>query len=183
MTRRRAELRRTKAGADDGVAVVEMAIMLALLLLLAVGALPVFSLLLGHVDLGRATAEGLRFATKVEANPCTAGTDGCTFEEATSACSYDLRRRPSANEVEAYLRAATGNDALVVSVHAPGDPATTRQPCNSSPGTPIAVTAAYDHDLGIFGSLANAASSLGGNGPMFTDNTLNVRSTAIGTEE
>lgn len=182
MIRLRAELRRTRR-ADDGIAVVEMAIVLALLLLLAVGALPLFSLLLGHIDLGRATAEGLRFATKVEANPCSAGTDGCVFELPASGCTHDTRRRPSADEVEAYLRAGTGNDALVVRVHDPADPATTLQPCNSRPGTPIAVTASYDHDLGIFGSLANAASSLGGNGPMFTDNTINVRSTAIGTEE
>lgn len=168
---------------DDGVAVVEMAVVLGLLLLLAVGALPVFSLLVAHTNLGKSTAEGIRFATKVERNPCVAGTADCVFDQSATGCLSDARRRPSAAEVTAYLVAATGNAALDVQVHPPDDPSATLQPCNSDPGDPVAVTAAYDHDLGIFAAAANAASALTGGGPMFTNNQVRVTSTAVGVQE
>ncbi|HVL98493.1 MAG TPA: hypothetical protein VM324_04290 [Egibacteraceae bacterium] len=160
-----------------------MAVVLGLLLVLAVGALPVFSLFVGHTTLGRATGEAVRFATKVETNPCVAGTPGCVFDQPGSGCPLDARRRPSVAEVEAYLRAAAGNPSLEVRVHDPADTNVQRQPCATGPGTVVAVTAAYDHNLGVLASLANTASRLVGNGPMFTGTTVRVVATAVGVEE
>lgn len=166
---------------ERGTAAVELALIGTLLLLVAVASLPIFSLLAANRDAGQVAAEGLRFATKAQANPCQPGADGCVFE-IPGPCPT-LTRRPSAADVERYVRTSFGDESVTVIVHVPGDPETLVQPCTALPGTQLAVTASYDHDLGVLAAAANGATRLVGGEPLFPDDQARVTATAVGVEE
>lgn len=166
---------------EGGVAAVEFAIVTSVLMVVAFVALPVFHLMLVNVDTGRAAGEGLRFATKAQANPCDAADSACVFEPDPS-CS-DLRRRPSSADVQAYIRQSLDDPSVTVTVHDPADPTLVHEPCEALPGTHTAVTVSRDQDLGAFAAVANAGSSLVGDEPMFVDNTVMVSATAVGYQE
>lgn len=170
MTRLRSE--------ERGIAAVELGFVMVLLLLVGLVTLPLFQLMLAQTDVGRGASEGLRFATKAQANPCRASDPACVFEP-DPACR-DLRRRPSIAGTQAYVRATLGNPDATVTVHDPDDPTVARQPCASTPGSRMAVTVTFDHDLGALAGAANAASSLVGRPPMFPNRTATVTTTAVG---
>lgn len=174
-------MRITRLSGERGVAAVEFAAVISALMLVAFIALPVFQLMLVNVDTGRAAGEGVRFATKAMANPCSAADSACVFEP-DPACN-DLRRRPSAADVQRYVRQSMDNPSVTVIVHDPADATATHNPCAQVSGTPTAVTVTDVHDLGAFASVANMASSLTGNAPMFSEKTVTVTATAVGTQE
>lgn len=163
---------------DRGIAAVELGMVMALLLLVGLVTLPIFQVMLAQTDAGRGASEGLRFATKAQANPCRASDPSCVFEP-DPACR-DLRRRPSSAGVRTYVRETLGDPAVEVVVHEPGDPTTTREPCTATPGSRLAVTVSSEHDLGALAGAANAASSLVGRSPMFPEKTVTVSTTAVG---
>lgn len=171
-------LRRPLCSGERGAAAVEMGVLTAVLLLLAVATVPLFQLLLAHIDLGRGAADGLRYATKARANPCSASDPACEFEP-DPACR-DLRRRPSAAGTQRYVRQALADPTVSVTVHQPDNPTALREPCAAAPGSRLAVTVTDQLDLGVLAAVANAASSLVGNAPMFPDETVTVSTTAVG---
>lgn len=174
-------MRVRRLSGERGVAAAEFGIVVSALMVMAFVALPVFQLMLVNTDFGRAAGEGLRFATKAQANPCDAADSACVFEP-DPACS-DLRRRPSRADVEAYVRRTLDDPSVTVTVHDPADPTLQHEPCAELSGTHTAVTVSADHDLGAFASVANAASSLVGSEPMFADKTVTVTATAVGYQE
>lgn len=170
MTRLRSE--------ERGIAAVELGLVMALLFVVGLVTLPLFQLMLAQTDAGRGASEGLRFATKAQANPCRASDPGCVFEP-DPACQ-DLRRRPSSAGVQAYVRETLDDSAVAVTVHDPGDPTAELEPCTAMPGSHLAVTVSSVHDLGPLAGAANAASSLVGRSPMFPEETVTVSTTAVG---
>lgn len=179
--RARRMMRARRLSGERGVAAVEFAAVVSALMVVAFVGLPVFQLMLVNVDAGRAAGEGVRFATKAMASPCDAADSACVFEP-DPACG-DLRRRPSAADVQRYVRQSMDDPSVTVTVHDPADPTVTHDPCAEISGTPTGVTVTQEHDLGAFAGLANAASSLVGNEPMFPEKTVTVSTTAVGTQE
>lgn len=163
---------------ERGIAAVELALVMVLLLLVGLVTLPLFQVMIAQTDAGRGASEGLRFATKAQANPCRASDPGCVFEP-DPACR-DLRRRPSSAGVRAYVRDTLDYPEVAVTVHDPDDPTTLLEPCAAVPGNRFAVTVTSEHDLGALAGAANAASSLVGQPPIFPDETVTVSTTAVG---
>lgn len=163
---------------ERGIAAVELGLVMALLFLVGLVTLPLFQLMLAQTDAGRGASEGLRFATKAQANPCRASDSSCVFEP-DPACR-NLRRRPSSAGVRAYVRQSLDDADVTVTVHEPGDPTTRYEPCTAVPGNRLAVTVSSEHYLGALAGAANAASSLVGRSPMFPEKTVTVSTTAVG---
>jgi hypothetical protein len=160
---------------DRGVAVVEFAIVAALLALLATALWPLYALLDTHLDLGRATGAGVRYATKVAPNPCRAGGADCPFSDASGPCAV-LRRLPSRVDVEHRVADALGARPDVVV-------AVSTVPCASRAGTPVTVSAAVAHDLGVLADSVNALAALVGEEPIFPSASISVTATASGLVE
>lgn len=159
---------------DEGVAAVEMAVVLTLMLLIAFGAVPLWRMGAAYHKASRVSAETLRFATAVTAHG-TRATPTAT-----------LRRRPTAAEVAAFAQQAAGTTPVTVSVLiCPGDGSscTAGDPSSARSGDGITVSVATDVDLSAVGSLANAVASLGGGGPVAPAGVVTMTSTAHGREE
>lgn len=160
--------------ADQGSQAVELALVSLVLLLVATAAVPLLQLGLAQNRLGRASAEGLRFATRALPNPCRAGEAGCPFTD-LAGCPSTLRRRPSSNEVTEYVRQAAGSPAgLTVSLD--------HVPCESNSGQQIVLTVSHEYELGPMADAANRVAQLvAGRAPLPA--TVEVRSTITGFEE
>lgn len=174
MARRLARLR----SEDRGIAAVELGMVMALLLLVGLVTLPIFQVMLAQTDAGRGASEGLRFATKAQANPCRASDPDCVFEP-DPACQ-DLRRRPSSTGVRNYVRETLDDPAANVIIHHPDDVTALLEPCTATPGSRLAVTVTVERDLGALAGAANTASSLLGKPPMFPEETVTVSTTGVG---
>lgn len=124
---------------DDGVSTLELALVLPVLLLLLATALPLVVAGWQYLVLTRATAHGVRYASRVEAN-------------ARLLPDGTLTRRPSAGEVADYVQEAAHPIALE-SVEV--DP----EPSRSLPGEPIRVTVRYEVTIPLAG-VANQIKSL-----------------------
>ena len=163
-----------KRRADDGVAAVEMAIVLTLMLLLSFGAVPLWKMGAAYHKVSRVSAETLRFATAVQAH----GT--------RSAPGATLRRRPTAAEVAAFAQQAAGDTVVsVVVLVCPDDGATCAagDPSSAGAGDGITVSVSTDVDLNALGSIANAVASVGGGGQIAPQGVVTMTSTAHGREE
>ena len=167
---------------DAGVAAVEMAVISTVLLLLAFGALPLFSMGRAYQSTSSAAADSLRYATGVDAN---------AHSTTTSSGTVVISRRPTADDVTRFAQAATGDAALSVVVKvcpdgnraacaAPSDPS---RPLTAASGDTVTVTVTKVVDLSLFGSLANAIGTLVGNGDIYPNGNQSISSTSTGREE
>jgi Flp pilus assembly protein TadG len=160
---------------SDGVAAVEMAIVLLLLMVLAFGAAPTWRMGAAYHTASRVSAETLRYATAVTAH----GT--------RSAPGAVLRRRPTAAEVAAFAQQAAGSTVVtVVTLVCPDDVAAScaaGDPSSAGSGDGITVSVSVSVDLNALGSVANALGRLGGGGAIAEQGVVTMTSTAHGREE
>lgn len=142
-----------------GTAAIELALFLPLLVFVAVAATGIVRLVLDTSHLDHVAQAGARYATRA----------------APGADRGEYRLRPTAAEVEAYVRAIA--DMPIESVEVAPDPST------ALPGTAITVTVHARRDLGIVASSANALGRVVAGGPVFTDGGIGLSSTAVMREE
>jgi hypothetical protein len=159
-----------------------MAIISSLLMLLAFGALPLFALMHAYQKVNGASADTLRYATSVDANPHVVRTNA----DGTQVIS----RRPTRDDITRFAQAAADDStlAVAVTVHV-GSSATARaaaaddDPLEALSGDTVVVTVSKDVDLSLLGSVANATTSLVGQGDVFPHGIQTMTSTASGREE
>ncbi len=160
------------ARADEGVAAVEFAIVATLFMLLAFGALPLYSMARGYQRVVAASSSVLRFAASVDANGTNTG--GC------------YTRRPSAGDIAAFVddptlvTAAEFSQDSVTWLAWPADPCVAPR---VTTGDDVRVRVSTDVDLGVLGPVANAVGSLVGAGSIAPEGVLTMTSTASGREE
>lgn len=151
---------------DDGTAAVEFGLVATVLVLLLTLAAPLGGLLGAHVETGRATAEGLRFATKVQSNPGHPhGYAGCS----------DMRR-VSTSQVAERVRESLGMDEVTVTT-------VPEELCDAAAGQFITVQVRRPHDMGVAGAAANRAAGLFSSGPVFPNQQTTVSAEAHGVRE
>jgi Flp pilus assembly protein TadG len=181
MTRR--AVRRLPARGDDrGLAALELGIFTSVLLLLAFGALPLYSMLHSYQRMARTSAATLRFATSVPANG---------FRNAGSGT---LTRRPSYDQIAAFARDTANDPAVVVDVSvckgatctdltAATNAAVRAAPIPAASGDTVRLTVKTTVDLSLLGRVANAASRMTGQGAVFPENDKTIAATAAAREE
>ncbi len=147
---------------DDGIAAVELGLILPLLLLLLTAVVPIVKASWEYMGASRAVAHGIRYASRVDVNARTSASG--------------LTRRPSPAEVEQFVRdAASPLDLSSVEV----SPA----PNERMPGDVITVRASYVVSYGPLAAIANTVSEdLFGKGPLLPDNK-EITVSARGREE
>jgi Flp pilus assembly protein TadG len=164
---------------DRGVAALEVGILVSLLLLLAFGALPLYSMLAAKQKVSKASAATLRYATAVASN-------------ATRKPGGALSRRPTYDEIQSFARDAADDSDLDVTVTvcqgATCTDITADSPNHASPiparaGDTVHLTVRTTVDMRVVGAVANAATSISGGGDVFPDGLLTVSSTASAREE
>lgn len=164
---------------DRGVAALEMGIFASVLLLLAFGALPLYSMLHASQKVSKASAATLRYATAVASN-------------ATRTESGTLSRRPTYDEIQSFARDAAGDEDLDVTVTVcQGETCTdvtATSPNHADPiparsGDTVRLTLRTTVDLSALGRVANAAARIAGSEPVFPENETTVTSTASAREE
>lgn len=148
---------------DRGIATVELGLLVGVLALLVVAVAPLAGGLSAHHTIARATSEGLRIATKVQANPRDAF-DGCPD-----------RRRTDPATVVAAVRDAADIDDLDVTV----EPASL---CDAHPGARVEVSATHQHELGPLADAANGLAGVFGDGSMLPS-SLTIETHAHGVRE
>ena len=171
-----------RARDDRGVAAVEMALVSGLVMLLAFGGLPLFAMMRAYQKVTSASADTLRFATSLDANPHVVRTnaDG----------SQVISRRPTRSEIQSFADTATGDGAVTVSVTvyagtsgAARTAAANTDPIEAQSGDTVVVVVKRTVDLSLLGSVANAAAALVGQGDVFPQDVRTITSTASGREE
>ena len=147
---------------DDGVSTLELAWVLPILLLVLSIVLPSLGAGLKYMTLSRATASGIRYATKVDAN--------------ARESAVGLTRRPTAAEVDTFVReAAQPLDLQSVDV--------SPEPAGALPGEAITVTVSHEVSFGPLASLANSLSSVFFGGGELLPETTTVTVSARGRQE
>ena len=121
---------------DDGVSTLELGMVLPVLLLLLTVVMPIVKAGWEYMVVSRASAHGIRYATRVEPNAriSDAGT---------------LTRRPTATEVEAFVRDAAAPLNLSSVTVSP-------EPASTLAGDVITVRAGYTVNFGPLAGLANS---------------------------
>lgn len=167
---------------DDGVAALEMALVTTVLMLLAFGALPLFAMMHGYQKVNGASADTLRYATSVDANPRVVRTN----PDGTQVIS----RRPTRDDITRFAQGAANDPNLVVTVTVyVGTSSTARtaaagiDPIEAQSGDTVTVVVKKDIDLSLLGSVANAAGQLVGAGDFAPHDTVTMSSTASAREE
>lgn len=169
----------SRASDDDGVAALELALLLSLLMLVAFGALPIYSMARAYQRTSKASAATLRFASAVASN-------------GTRNASGELTRRPSFDEIQQFARDAADDDDLTVVVTVckgtsctdiDATSADTASPIPAVSGDTVKLKIQTTVDLQVIGRVANVASRLTGNGDAFPENDVTVTSTASAREE
>lgn len=165
---------------DRGVAALEMGIFATVLLLLAFGALPIYSILRASQRVSKSSAATVRYATSVASN--AKRTPGGT-----------LSRRPTYDEIQRFARDAADDQTLDVTVTVckgggTCNDITAASPNRASPipaaaGDTVKLTIRSTVDLSVIGRVANAAASITGGEPVFPENDTTVASTASAREE
>lgn len=153
---------------DRGLASLEIAMILPMLLLILLVAVPLVTEGWDYLVVTGATSSGIRYASRVDENARTTSTFApvCTVSSPT--------RRPSACEVQQFIQQAAA--PLGVSVTVSPDPTVTL------PGEPITVTSTYTVTFPLAGAV-NAFSRVffGGSVSVPTSTVINI--TAQGREE
>lgn len=144
-----------------GVETVELALVLPVLLLLALGTFPLLDLLATHRDVARAADQVALYASRVDPNPT-----------ANAECG-GLTRRRSYAEVEAMALAAVPDLTEVsVSVGAPGAPpppagsSASDSPCAATALSRVHVRLRAERSTGPLAATVNAVAGLLGGGPV-----------------
>jgi hypothetical protein len=148
---------------DDGVSTVELAFIVPFLLLLMTTVIPIVKAGWEYMAVSRATAHGIRYATRVETN-------------ARYSPAGDLTRRPTRGEVQDFVKEAAGPLTLSsVSV--------SRDPSKSLPGVLITVKSSYVITFGPLAEIANSVKTtfFGGN-PLLPE-SKEITVSARGREE
>jgi Flp pilus assembly protein TadG len=145
---------------ERGLAAVEFALMLPLVVFLVMTAIPTVGSAIAYVDLNEASEAGARYATAAHLDPENPGV---------------YRFRPTAAAVEAYLRRIS--DVPLDSVTVSPDPAT------AMPGTQITVTVTHRVSFGPLARVANGLARLVGADPPFPEGGSVLTSTATMREE
>lgn len=164
---------------DRGIAALEIGIFSTVLLLVAFGALPLYSMLRASQQVSKSSAATLRYATSVASN-------------ARRTAGGTLSRRPTYVEIRDFAREAAGDPALDVTVTvckgASCTDITDASPTKTAPipaaaGDTVRLSLRATVDLRVLGRVANAAAALSGGGPVFPENRTAVTSTAGAREE
>jgi len=164
---------------ERGIAALEMGIFATLLMLLAFGALPLYSLMSAHQRVTKASAGTLRYATSVASN-------------GTRTAGGTLSRRPTFDDIQAFARDAAGeSDLEVVVTVCKGETCTDvtadspdhAAPIPAASGDTVHLTLRTTVDLSVLGRVANAATRLSGGEPVFPEGEKTVTSTATAREE
>jgi Flp pilus assembly protein TadG len=176
-------MRRVPARRDDrGLAALELAIFTSVLLLLAFGALPLYSMLRSYQRMAKTSAATLRFATYVAPNG--------TRNTSTGA----LTRRPSYDDIAAFARDTANEPGLVVEVSVCKGATCTdlttataaavrAAPIPAAAGDSVRLTVKTTVDLSLIGRVANATSRLSGSDLKFPENDTTITATAAAREE
>lgn len=146
---------------DDGTSVIELAFVLPVLLLVVALTVPTVKAGWEYVTLTRATSHGVRYASRVDVNARDS--------------AVGLTRRPTAAEVEAFVRDAAGGLGLT-------EVTVTPEPAGALPGETIRVTATHEITFGPLADLANAVGGLFGEGALLPQ-SKSVTVSATGREE
>ncbi len=169
----------TRGRGDRGVAALELAIFLSLLMFVAFGALPIYAMMRGYQRATKASTATLRYATAVSSNGTR--TPGGT-----------LSRRPSYDDIRTFARdAANDADLAVVVTVCRGatcteideNSANHASPLPARAGDTVTLTVRTTVDLSVLGKVANGVSRISGNGPTFPENDVTMTSTASAREE
>lgn len=167
---------------DEGVAALELALVSTVLLILSFGLLPVFAMMHGYQKVNGASADTLRYATSVDANPHVVKTN----PDGTQVIS----RRPTRLDIVRFAQAAANDSQLTVSVtvydgstNVARTAAASDLPIEAESGDTVTVVVSKDVDLSLLGSVANAVSSLAGQGDIAPRGVQTMTSTASGREE
>lgn len=165
---------RLRSKGSDGIAAVEMAIVLSLLMLLAFGAVPLWQMGMRYQLVSQVSAEALRYASAVTAN-------------GTRPPGGVLSRRPTAAQVAAFAQAAAGSTTVTVTtLVCPGDVSSAcvaADPSSAKSGDGITVVISATVDLSVAGSIANAVGHLVGSGDIAPGGVVTLTSTAHAREE
>jgi hypothetical protein len=156
-------MRRDVASSQDGMAALELGLLLPILLLLLAVVVPVVQAGWEYMVVSRAAAHGIRYATRVDTNP------------RMLPAGY-LTRRPTTGEVEAFVRDAAAPLQLS-SVEVVPEPASTL------PNEVITVRTSYNVTFGPVAALANEVKSLFFGGGTFLPDSKEITVTARGREE
>jgi hypothetical protein len=148
---------------DDGVSTVELAFIVPFLLLLLTAVVPLVKAGWEYMAVSRASANGIRYATRVDTN-------------ARVSPAGFLTRRPSSAEVESFVRDGASPFGLsTVSV--------SREPTGALPGDLISLRTTYVVSFGPLASIANSVKgTFFGGGPLLPD-SKEIAVTARGREE
>lgn len=147
---------------DDGASSVELAWVLPVLLLVLSLIVPSLQAGWQYMTMSRATAAGIRYATRVDPN--------------ARESSVGLTRRPTTAEVDTFVReAAAPLDLESVTV--------TPEPAGALPGEAITVTVSHEVAFGPLASLANGVSALFFGGGELLPDVKTVTVSARGRQE
>ena len=147
---------------DDGSSSFELAWVLPILLLVLALMVPTLQAGWQYMTMSRATASGIRYATRVDPN--------------ARESSVGLTRRPTAAEVDAFVReAAQPLELESVTV--------TPEPAGALPGEAITVTVSHEVVFGPLASLANGVAGLFFSGGELLPETKTVTVSARGRQE
>lgn len=164
---------------ERGIAALEMGILVSLLMLLAFGALPLYSMLRASQRVSKASAGTLRYATSVASN-------------GTRTAGGTLSRRPTYDEIQSFARDAANESDLDVTVTVckgatctdiTADHPDHAQPIPAASGDSVTLTLRTTVDLSVLGRIANATTRISGGEPVFPENETTVTSTATAREE
>ena len=163
---------------DRGIAALELAMFSTLFLLLAFGALPLYSMGRASQRVGKSSSATLRYATSVASNGTRTG--------------GVLSRRPSFDQIQRFAR-DTANDpslVVVVTVCKSGtctdiDESSTNRaaPIPAVAGDTVRLHLHTTVDMSVLGTVANALSRITGGERIFPENDVTIAATADAREE
>lgn len=160
---------------EDGAAVVELALLLPLLALIAALTVPFLRIFLDINDVGGAVASGMRFATKVDRN--------ASLSDDPVGCPDPTRRR-SATQIREHVMTTGGRllqDAsqIAIVVDQPDPRPTIEDPCQAISGSLVSVTATYTIPVTGLGASANTLAGWFGADPIFVARVRSVTSVGV----
>jgi hypothetical protein len=157
----------TRMRREDGAATLEFGLVLPILLLLVGMTFPLLKAGYEYIAISRAVSHGIRYASRADENVRYAS-DGVT-----------LTRRPTASEVDEFVREAVGpglsDKVTTVNV----DP----EPFGALPGEMIQIHATYQVSYGALDDIANAVRGVFFGGGAYLPDTSEVTVSARGREE
>jgi hypothetical protein len=148
---------------DRGLSSLELGLVLPIVMLVLTVTVPVVQAGWSYLQLSRATAAGIRYATRADENarPSPSGT---------------LTRRPTPDEVGAFVREAAGPLSI-------GSIDVSPDPSGSLPGETITVAVTHEVSLGPLAAAANGLTSVFFGGGRLLPESKVITVSARGREE